>query len=105
MAGLSGCGDRTVIVEDLEVAWTLDGANTAAFCAQYGIDHWEVVADGPRETRMRVDCADEAWTSGRAFEAIEVGATRSRSTPARPMSATWASSSPRSTWRPRNRSR
>ncbi|MBK6849463.1 MAG: hypothetical protein IPG96_18705 [Proteobacteria bacterium] len=73
LAGLSGCGDRTVIVEDLEVAWTLDGANTAAFCAQYGIDHWEVVADGPENARMRVDCADEAWTSGRAFEAIAVG--------------------------------
>ncbi|MBK8481600.1 MAG: hypothetical protein IPL40_10540 [Proteobacteria bacterium] len=73
VAGLSACSGRTVVVDDLVVSWTLDGANTPAFCTDYGIDHWEVVADGPENARVRLDCAAEAWTSGRAFEGLEVG--------------------------------
>lgn len=73
LAGLGACSSSTVVVEDLEVSWTLDGASTAAFCAEYGIDHWEVVAAGPEDARARIDCSEAAWSTGDAFEALEVG--------------------------------
>jgi hypothetical protein len=51
------------IVADLEVSWTIDRSSSAALCAAYDIQRWEVTVSGPEHRSLTLDCRHHWWSS------------------------------------------
>ena len=48
---------------DLEVRWSINGADRAALCSMYGINEWLVELRGPETRDVVLDCRDNYWTT------------------------------------------
>ncbi len=61
-----------IILEDLEIEWSVAGYMDAAVCDDFGVDYWEVEAVGPEKRTVRYDCG-AIWETESDFYDIEAG--------------------------------
>ncbi len=70
VAASSGCilevndnGRPVTGLADMEVRWSIDGADSALLCNVHGVDSWLVELRGPEARDVVLDCRDNYWTT------------------------------------------
>jgi hypothetical protein len=58
---------------DLEVRWTIHGAESATLCSNYDIKTWIVEIRGPESRDAVVDCRNHYWSSENDFLMLREG--------------------------------
>lgn len=58
---------------DLQVDWTIQGADSAGLCNAYGINRWLVEAHGPEPRTVELNCATYYWSTENDLTAMAEG--------------------------------
>jgi hypothetical protein len=62
-----------VYLADLQVDWSIQGADSSGLCGVYGINRWIVEAHGPEARTTELNCSKYYWSTENDFAAMTEG--------------------------------
>lgn len=58
---------------NLQVDWTIQGADSVGLCHAYGVNRWIVELRGPEDRSAELSCAKHYWSTESDFSALPEG--------------------------------